>query len=167
MIIEGQIAPAPGEGSPEAMAALAPLLGNKNIVLVFYRGYWCLFCQVQMGLLARKYELIRKCDAEIVAVSVDHREESERFARRFKLPFKFASDAGMALSRAYGVKEAKGNPIEWIDRQIFKDNYFEPAMFIIDKKGVVRFSHVGAHALSRPRNKTLLKVLEKISREEP
>lgn len=73
---------------------------------------------------------------------------------RARLPFPLLSDADLTAIDAYGVRhhdEPKG-------RQIAR-----PAIFLLDRMGVVRYAYVGEHERDRPALGTILLGLETIS----
>lgn len=152
-------------GSPAPVRAgpldLRPYRG-KNIVLVFYRGAWCPVCDLQLRGLARNYGRFRKLNAEIVAVSNDPPAASKVAQPALGLPFPLVSDPEGVAIRRFGTTRGR-NRLDELDRWshglVGLRNYAQPAVFIIDARGRVRYARVGADPLDRPSNGELLKVL--------
>lgn len=133
--------------------ALSDFLGSKKIVLAFYRGDWCPFCNKQMKRFTRDYSRFQAVDAEIVAISVDGVDTTNKFVEKIGMPFPVLSDPQHQTIELYGVLGKK----ELRSREIAK-----PAIFIIDKQGVIRYRHIGKAMFHRPRNATLLRALREI-----
>ena len=47
--------------------SLASFAGERNLVLVFYRGFWRVYCREQLVELREYYEAIRGLGAEVLA----------------------------------------------------------------------------------------------------
>jgi peroxiredoxin Q/BCP len=102
-----------------------------------------------MASLATDYEKIKSVGAGILAISVDSPDQSRDFAGKLRLPFPLLSDVNHKVIDAYGVYDAE-NKIS------------KPAVFLVDKKGIVRWTYVGKDKADRPLNDVLLAELKKI-----
>jgi peroxiredoxin Q/BCP len=100
--------------------------------------------------LAADYEKFKSVGAEILAISVDSTEKSRNLADNLKLSFPVLSDVDHKVIDAYGIYDA--------DNKISK-----PAVFIVDKQGIVRWSYIGKDKTDRPLNEILLTELKKIN----
>jgi len=101
-------------------------LGRSNLVLLFYRGYWCATCREELLDLKDQYGRISQQDAEVVAISTDSIDEAKNMAVDLKLPYKVISDPDHRIIDMYDVYDSE-NDTAFI------------TIFIIDKTGVVRF----------------------------
>ncbi len=102
-----------------------------------------------MTSLVTDYGKLKAAGADIVAISVDDPEKSRTFANNLKIPFTVLSDADHKVIEAYDVLDAE-NKIS------------KPAVFIVDKKGIVRWSYIGTDRADRPLNEKILAELGKI-----
>jgi len=100
--------------------------GRSNLVLLFYRGYWCATCREELLDLKDQYGRISQQDAEVVAISTDSIDEAKNMAVDLKLPYKVISDPDHRIIDMYDVYDSE-NDTAFI------------TIFIIDKTGVVRF----------------------------
>ena len=106
----GVNATAPGFTLPDArgaVVALDDLLKGGPVVLVFYRGAWCPYCNLQLAAFQARLEEIEAVGASLVAVSPQTPDASLSFAERMSLRFHVLSDAGNEVARSYGL--------EWIN----------------------------------------------------
>ncbi len=101
-------------------------LGRSNLVLFFYRGYWCATCREELVGLKDEYQRISTQDSEVVAVSVDSIDEAKNMAVDLQLPYKVISDPDHRIIDMYDVYDPENNTA-FI------------TLFLIDKAGVVRY----------------------------
>ena len=139
---------------------LSALRGSKNVVLVFYRGWWCPYCMTQLTELRQLLDADLQGDTELVVVSIDGDEENGRTFQRIarddgKEPdYTFLSDPDSRVIGRYGVRNPNGGrrgPIP------------HPAAYIIDKRGVVRWLDVQATDYTiRPSNEAIREALRAV-----
>ena len=89
---------------------------------------------------------IEALKAQVVAVSDDNLDTALNTKASLRLKFTVLPDPNKEVIRRYSVL----HPDEGIAR---------PAVFIIDKEGVVRFRYIGKNAADRPKNVRLLNAL--------
>jgi peroxiredoxin len=105
-------APRVGEVAPDftlpdangTQVSLAELRGRNRVVLGFYRGSWCPYCDVQLRAFQASLDELEAAGAEPVAVSPLMPEESRSMAEERGLTFKLLSDAGNAVAESYGLR---------------------------------------------------------------
>ena len=73
-------------------------LSRGPVVLTFYRGAWCLFCNLQLLALQRALPDIRSLDASVIAVAPN---DSEPTPDNTQLGFDLLIDADQSVIRAY------------------------------------------------------------------
>lgn len=79
------------------------LLKKGNLVLVFYRGAWCPFCNVYLKKLQDNLQMIRENGGELVAVSVENPDNSAKIASKNKLNFTVLSDPLLKVAKEFGI----------------------------------------------------------------
>jgi hypothetical protein len=57
---------------------LSQYRGSKNVVLVFYRGYWCRYCITQLSELRSLLDSELKRETELIVISIDGENETRR-----------------------------------------------------------------------------------------
>jgi len=125
---------------------LSQLLDEGPVVLIFYYGYWCDHCVVQLFDVDEDLKYFKEIGARVVAVSSDPAEETAAKFKQFG-PFHFdvLSDPGNEVAQKYGCFEpADGKKPETLSH----------GTFIIDRKGIVRWADTGDKPFRS--NKTLL-----------
>ncbi len=135
-------------------------LAEKPSVIVFYRGGWCPFCNVQMGQLQAIEGDIRAAGYEIVAVSPDDAAGLAKSTEQHSLSYRLLSDTSLSAAKAFGVAfhvdAGMGLALRAMAPQ--HDGLPVPAVFVVDK-GVVRFSYANPNFKVRLSPELLLAAL--------
>ena len=93
------------------------------------------------GLGAQLSEVAQE-GVEIVAISPDRNEQSQKLAEGLRLGYRFLADGDLAVARRYGLVQAGAGP----DGQ----DVPRPATIVLDRDGVVRWLSVSRNFQVRP-----------------
>jgi len=128
---------------------LKDLLKQGKVVLVFYRGYWCPYCNKELTRLQDSLQLIKDKGATLIAVSPEKPENISKTVEKTKADYSILYDEGMKIMKAYDVEyEMQENTVtryrnSGLDiEKINGDNgkYLPvPAIYIIDKESTVTY----------------------------
>lgn len=107
----GTAAPKTGSSAPDFTlpdvrgdaVTLSELTKRGSVVLVFYRGAWCPYCNLQLNAFKSAMDDLRNAGASLVAVSPQTPDHSLSFAEKSELPFTVLSDVGNRVARDYGL----------------------------------------------------------------
>ena len=160
-------APKVGERAPDfrlpdqlgRQVSLAGELEDGPVVLIFYRGEWCPYCNMML----RTYQLragdFSERGARLVAVSPQTPDNSLTMAEKHSLQFPVLSDEGGDVIGTYGLKyEVEGQSRELhaaVGSDVASFNgkggwiLPAPAVFVIDRKAMVRFAGVNGDYTQR------------------
>ena len=97
---------APGFTLPNAAGrpvALADLLKNGTVVLTFYRGVWCPYCNLELRAYQRILADIRAAGAELVAVSPQTPDNSLTSIETNVLEFEMLTDRANQVAAQFGI----------------------------------------------------------------
>lgn len=83
--------------------SLADLLKDGPVVLTWYRGGWCPYCNIQLQAYQEAMPEWEKHGAQLVAVSPETPDNAEDTVDKGELRFTVLSDAGNEVARKYGV----------------------------------------------------------------
>jgi peroxiredoxin len=147
--------PAVDEVLPSAAGdtvALGGLWRQQLLLLVFYRGWWCLHCQRQMSQLAHEYPRLQGSGVNLVMLSVDSLVRGRQMVEQTQPPFPVLSDRDVDAALAYNV---------------FVDGIALPATFLIDRQGIVQWRYVGKSAADRPTPEVLLQEIARLRDHAP
>ena len=92
---------------------LSAAYAKGPILLVFYRGGWCPFCNGRSTPLTTAYPEFQKRGITPVAVSVDTPESESKTKALYTIPFPVLSDSDAAVIQAFHVvKKVEGEELE-------------------------------------------------------
>jgi peroxiredoxin len=98
--------PAPPFALPNALGetvSSADLLATGPLVVKFYRGAWCSYCNVEVRALMGVLDEIRGLGAELVAITPEVPDEMVTMQEKHDLAFPVLSDIGNQVARQYGL----------------------------------------------------------------
>ncbi|MGI8827364.1 MAG: peroxiredoxin-like family protein [Chloroflexota bacterium] len=156
--------------------ALAGRLAQGPVVLVFYRGDWCPFCNLTLVHLQRNIEAIEAAGASLIAISPQAPDRSLTLAERHGLRFSVLSDTSQETIRAYRLHYtlASSNQELYLNafaidlRQQNADGTWDlPAAgtFILDRGGIIRARFVNTDYRTRMEPAAILNALDGLSIE--
>ncbi|WP_323601587.1 peroxiredoxin-like family protein [Pseudomonas putida] len=82
---------------------LRALLARGPLVLVFYRGLWCPFCNVTLSEYQQMASDLAASGATLVAVSAQSRAATLKTRESLGVRYQLLSDPGNQLARQYGI----------------------------------------------------------------
>jgi peroxiredoxin len=152
--------------------SLDSLLREGRVVISFYRGQWCPFCDLQLRAYQEVLPRIRALGANLVAISPQTPDESLSTVEKRDLAFYVLSDAGNktaqsyglvwkvpvgldALHKGFGVDLAKSNGDALNELPV-------PGTFILGSDGRIAFSYLNADWRVRLEPAELVRALERL-----
>lgn len=151
--------------------SLDSLLQDKGpLLVVFYRGGWCPYCNVQIRQLAEAWPEFKKRGITPVLVSADKPDASAMAQATYKIPFPVLSDPDLKAHAAFDViievddatvdkYRDYGIVLEdWSGRDHHK--IAAPGIFLLDSSGQVQWAHVSKDYRTRPSVQQLLAMLD-------
>ena len=165
---------APDFTLPEARGgtvSLSSLLAKGPVVVTFYRGGWCPWCDLQLRAYQQVLPEIHRLGAELAAISPQTPDYAIADVEKKQLEFPVLTDAHNTVARRYGLvfvlsdalkalQTAFGNPIPKFNG----DDSGEvpmPGTFVLDREGVVRLAHVDPDYTRRLEPAAILEALRK------
>ena len=131
--------------------------GKKRVVLVFLLADWWGYCNRQVSQLREKYSQFQNYDAEILIIDPHELWRVKRFKEKWSeetpILFPFLSDPTSQVCAAYGIAKQLNVHAEWVNR---------PAVFIVDKSGVIRYMQIGKSFKDRATPEELLEILKEM-----
>ena len=104
---------------------LSDFRGKQSVVLYFYPKDDTPGCTKEACSFRDSYESFKDVGAEVIGVSSDSEASHQKFADKFKLPFRLVADQSGAVRKRYGVPATLG----LLPGRV---------TFVIDRDGVVR-----------------------------
>ena len=150
---------------------LGALLLDGPVVLTFYRGAWCPYCNTHLRDLQTSLARIDRVGARLVAVSPQTPDSTLSTAERNALSFAVLSDPGNRVSRDYGlvfrVDDATRDRyrLSGVDLERYNGEGEAgwalpvPATYVIDRAGTIRAAFVEADYTQRTSAREILDAL--------
>ena len=120
---------------------------GKVVVLLFYPGDETPVCTKQMCSLRDRWEDYLATGAEVVGISSDSVESHRKFAEHHELPLRLLSDSEATAANLYGARS-------WIPGRVAR------SVFVIDPKGILRYSDIRRVGLIRPKDDAIISVIK-------
>ncbi|WP_266382375.1 peroxiredoxin-like family protein [Streptomyces canus] len=153
--------------------ALDDLLTDGPVVLTFYRGAWCPYCNIALRSLQQHHEAITARGARLVAVSPQIPDESLTLREKHDLAFDVLSDIGSDTAKQYGLAFDLPDDLAGVydklgfDLQRVNGGHPRtlplPATYVIDRDGVIRWSFVDTDYTTRAEPADILDALDTMS----
>ena len=154
--------------------SLSKVLEKGPVVLTFYRGSWCPYCNLQLRALQAKLNEIHALGATLIAISPEVPDGSLSENEIHKMEFTVLSDQDAKVASQYGVAwEVPEFLIAHmrVDRNLdlIKINNGNknllpiPATFVLGSDGIVKWSYVNVDYRTRSEPDQILEVLKSLS----
>jgi peroxiredoxin len=148
-------------------------VAGKPAILVFYRGGWCPYCNLQLSDLRLIKKQAETLGYQIIAISPDRYEELKRTMGKQKLDYTLLSDNKAAALKAFGIgfaldaatiQKYKGYGID-LEKASGETHHAlpVPSVFIVDKEGVLQFSYVHPDYAARVPGSVILEAAKVIA----
>ncbi len=166
--------PAPGftlTGARGETVTLARLLDKGPVVLTFYRGAWCPYCNLQLRGLAQSLPAIQAAGGQLVAITPQTPDKSLEQVKKDGFPFAILSDPDSSVMRAYGLYFEIPEALSDAYKRSFKLDLAEyngagryvlpvPATYVIDRGQVVRFASADTDHRTRVEPAVIVEALQ-------
>ena len=139
------------------------------VVLIFYRGYWCPYCNKELKALNDSLSMITAKGATVVAVTPESQASVDKTIDKTKASFPIISDTDNSIMNLYGVnftvddktaERYKGFGVDFSAVNAnAKNNLPVPAVYIIGKDGKIKYSYFDKDYRKRPSIQDLLNQL--------
>ena len=145
------------------------LLKQGNLVVVFYRGAWCPYCNKYLHKLQENLSEIKANGGNLVAISVENPDTSMAVSKKNDVAFTVLSDPKLETARKFGIvyelsketnEKYKGYGID-----LMKNNGTEKpelplsATYVVDSKGKIVYAWLEPDYSKRAEPADILKVL--------
>lgn len=142
------------------------------VVLIFYRGTWCPFCNLELKAYQRMNDDIKAIGGQLIAVSPQTPNYSASVQEKNELNFHVLSDLHNKTAEQYNLKFKLPEYVYPIYRSLdisletFNgDHSWElpvPATYVIDKAGIIRFASAEADYKKRIEPSKVMHILQSL-----
>ena len=146
-------------------------LENGPVVLTWFRGGWCPYCNITLHHLQEHLPEFKKAGATLLALTPELPDNSLNTSEKNNLEFTVLSDIRNTIGKTYGVVFELTKEVASIYQEGFGlnqkngDNSNElplAATYVIDKKGVIQYAFLDADYKERAESKEIVSALNKL-----
>ena len=145
-------------------------LEQGAIIVVFYGGQWCPYCNKHLSELQDNIEGIQKKGAQLIAISPEKITAQQRTIEKTAAKFTLLYDKDYAIAKAFNVLFTPTKTQLFTYNKLLGANLKEvhsdqsqqlpiPATFIINKQGVIVWRHFDSDYKERSSITTILDIL--------
>jgi peroxiredoxin len=148
------------------------LLSSGPVLIIFYRGRWCPYCDVDLRAIEAVARELRSSGVSIVAVSPQSAHESRATERVHGLSFPSLVDRGGKVARAFGLRWKLSRELRAAELESGLDlaavngesswTLTMPARYVISPDGIVEYADISADYTRRGDPTELFPVLSRI-----
>jgi peroxiredoxin len=152
------------------------LLAQGPLVVTFYRGAWCPFCNLDLSALESARSEIEARGASLIAISQQTAPNSRKSQRQNGLGFPILSDHGGKIAAQFGVRWTLPDYLREVQKLLGADlTQFNgedswtlpmPARYVIAQGGTIAYAEVNADYTRRPEPSAVFQVLEQLARRQ-
>lgn len=145
------------------------LLQRGPLVLSFYRGVWCPYCNLELQALQQFLPQIQAAGGNLLAISPQTAANSRKSLRINQLAFPILSDPHNEVAAAFGLRFRLPDYLVELYRQLHNDlptvngdpswTLPMPARYVIGQDGIIRYAEVNPDYTRRPEPEALLPAL--------
>ncbi len=145
------------EGKP---VSSTELLAEGPLVLSFYRGVWCPYCNMELQALQEALPAMRELGARLVAISPQLPANSRKALRQNALEFPILSDSHNEVAAAFGLRFSLPDYLVQLYQSLKNDlpafngdpgwTLPMPARYVIGRDGVIVYAEVNPDYTRRP-----------------
>jgi peroxiredoxin len=145
------------------------LLSQGPLVVSFYRGVWCPYCNMELQALQEALPAFRELGAQLVAISPQNAVNSRKALRANRLDFSILSDPGNETAAAFGLRFALPDYLIELYKNLKNDlpafngdaswTLPMPGRFVIGQDGIIHYAEVNPDYTRRPEPSDMLPAL--------
>ena len=145
---------------------LKDLIKKGKVVLIFYRGEWCPYCNKYLQRLEDSLQLVKDKGATLIAVTPEQPENISKTIEKTKAEYSIVHDENLKIMKAYEVefevpentlKRYRNTGIKLDEANGKNGNYLPvPATYVIDKEANITYRFFNQDYKKRPSVKEIL-----------
>lgn len=149
------------------------LLAKGPLIVTFYRGVWCPYCNMELQALQAELPEFQKLGASLVAISPQTAPNSRKAAKQNNLSFPILSDTKGEVGTAFGLKFKLPDYLVELYKGLKNDlptinddpgwTLPMPARYVIGPDSTILYSEVNPDYTIRPEPSDMFAALRKVS----
>lgn len=156
------------------MVKLSDYLKKGPVVLTWYRGGWCPYCNLTLHRLQEDLPKFKAAGATLIALTPELPDKSLTTKEKHNLQYEVLSDVGNKTGKEYGIVYKLTPEVADAYQQGFdlhsyngdtSDELPLAATYVVDQTGKIRYAFLDAEYRERAEPSDVLKVLKDIKQQ--
>lgn len=145
------------------------LLARGPLVISFYRGVWCPYCNMELQALEEALPKFQELGASLIAVSPQNQVNSRKSVAKNNLTFPILSDPHNDVAAAFGLRFAMPDYLVALYKSLKNDlpafngdpswTLPMPARYVVGQDGAILYAEVNPDYTRRPEPEDMLPAL--------
>ncbi|MGE6614161.1 peroxiredoxin-like family protein [Peribacillus sp. NPDC076916] len=154
------------------MVSITEELSKGPVILTFYRGGWCPYCNLELKAYQRELDSIKDVGATLIAISPETPDASLSTKEKNELEFIVLSDEGNKVAEQFNLVFKMPDYLI----EVYKDSRLDivghngndawelpkPATFVIDQSGKIVFAEVDSDYTKRVEPSKVIEIVKNI-----
>ncbi|MFW5894276.1 MAG: peroxiredoxin-like family protein [Verrucomicrobiota bacterium] len=156
---------------------LKETVAERPVVVIFYRGGWCPYCNMQLGQLQSIEADLLDLGYQLLGISPDRPDKLSESLKKKDLSYTLLSDSGMAAAKAFGIafrvadatlEQYEQHDIDLEEAAGEKHHLLPvPSVFIIGTDARIKFTYVNPDYKTRLAPDVLLEAAKAALEQAP
>lgn len=152
---------------------LSDYLTQGAVVLTWYRGGWCPYCNLTLKALQDLLPEFKGNGANLLALTPELPDNSLNTAEKNNLQFEVLTDKNLDVAKEYNLVFKLGQPVSELykknfDLMVYNGNDSDElplaATYVIDKEGIVRYAFFSADYRERAEPSEVLEAVKNVNK---
>jgi peroxiredoxin len=158
-----------------AIVSLGERLSHGPVIVTFYRGGWCPYCNIALRALQSGLPEIKSLGGSLIAISPEVPDQSLSTTEKLALEFDVLSDADNSVARLFGlvyrISDAARERLQAFGRDLVAHNGTDrwelpiTATYVLSQEGLIVFDHVEADYRDRLDPATIVNAIGGVERK--
>ena len=156
---------------------LSERLKEGPVVLAFYRGAWCPFCNIELNVLQKSLPLFKEYNASLIAVTPQQPDKSKEQLEKAEYTFEVLSDLDGRVMKSYNLYFEVSQELYELYKNRFNFDITDyngknrlglpvPGTLVIDQDGIIRAAYANTNYKKRMEPEDIIKALKAINATE-
>jgi len=147
-------------------------LTNGPVVLTWYRGGWCPYCNLTLKALQNLLPEFKEYKASLIALTPELPDNSLTTLEKNQIQFEILTDTDLEVARKYNLVFKLGKPVSDLYKKHFgletyngndSDELPLAATYVISREGIIKYAFISPDYRERAEPSELLQVLTTLS----
>lgn len=130
---------------------LSDALKHSPVVMFWYRGGWCTYCDLQLAFYQKYHQEIQQAGGRLIGIAPEKRDMGEVTRNAHEINFELLSDINNTVAKQYHiVYTVQSQLVSLMDERFGLDDYYDhhkeelplTIAYVIDQKGIIRYAFI-------------------------